>query len=68
MCPCPSTLLNTNPCCQIKLGGRSRYTCAHDWPIKFELPFGNPITGRGWDKERPDTGTYQGGTFETTAT
>ena len=28
-----------------------------------ELPKGNPITGREWDKDRPDTGSYEGGTF-----
>ncbi len=31
---------------------------------RFELPFGNPANGKAWSKEtRPDTGTYEGGTF-----
>ena len=37
--------------------------CAHDWEVKFELPFGDPNTGKNWSKPVPDIGTYQGGTF-----
>ena len=49
---------------QVDYGGDSRgYRCAHKWEPKFELPIGDPITGREWIKPRPDTGTYQGGTF-----
>ena len=53
-------------CCQLR---RERYdmtSCAHDWPVKFELPMGDPLTGRAeWTRGgRPDTGTYEGGTLE----
>lgn len=53
-------------CCSIKLGmaaGRQQFVCSHKWEPKWELPVGDPVTGREWKKDRPDTGTYQGGTF-----
>lgn len=37
--------------------------CAHDWEVKFELPFGDPNSGKVWSRPVPDMGTYQGGTF-----
>lgn len=40
-----------------------KYECAHPWEPKFEIPIGDPITGRARTKTRPDTGTYEGGTF-----
>ncbi|KXZ45058.1 hypothetical protein GPECTOR_59g667 [Gonium pectorale] len=49
-------------CCKVK-PEKSRFVCAHPYEPRWELPFGNPITGREWDKDRPDTGTYEGGTF-----
>lgn len=49
-------------CCQLARQG-SRYVCAHAWQPTYELPFGDPVTGREWKKDRPDTGTYEGGTF-----
>ncbi|KAL6755005.1 hypothetical protein V8C86DRAFT_2686314 [Haematococcus lacustris] len=48
-------------CCQIKWE-HDRYRCAHEWKPVFEIPIGNPNTGREWTKARPDTGTYEGGT------
>jgi len=50
-------------CCQITLDGQGRFRCGHPWEPKFELPIGDPVTGRDWIKPRPDTGTYQGGAF-----
>jgi hypothetical protein len=40
------------------------YGCAHDWPLKYELPIGDPITGKVWTKDKPDIGTYEGGDFD----
>eukprot|EP00955_Chlamydomonas_euryale_P072312 361363-Chlamydomonas_euryale.AAC.2 len=54
------------PCCKIRwgaAGGRQQFVCATPWQPKYELPIGDPVTGREWTKARPDTGTYQGGTF-----
>mmetsp|Transcript_5477 Transcript_5477/g.12120 ORF Transcript_5477/g.12120 Transcript_5477/m.12120 type:complete len:525 (+) Transcript_5477:133-1707(+) len=48
-------------CCKIKYQ-HNEYGCAHAWDPKFELPIGNPTTGRHWDKARQDTGSYEGGT------
>ncbi|KAG2488207.1 hypothetical protein HYH03_013201 [Edaphochlamys debaryana] len=39
------------------------YECAHPYEPVWELPFGNPLTGGAWDHDRPDIGTYEGGTF-----
>ncbi|KAG1662705.1 hypothetical protein FOA52_014570 [Chlamydomonas sp. UWO 241] len=53
-------------CCELKVGmlnGRRQYQCAHEWEPKWELPIGDMVTGREWKKDRPDTGTYTGGTF-----
>lgn len=42
----------------------SIYSCAHEWQVKYELPFGDPQGRRNWTQEgKPDVGTYQGGTF-----
>ena len=54
-------------CCQLSLEKRGGLTrCAHDWPVKFELPVGDPSTGQAvFDRGgRPETGTYEGGMFE----
>lgn len=42
-----------------------RCRCAHAWRPSYTLPIGDPITGREWNKVRPDTGTYEGGTITT---
>ncbi len=47
-------------CCRIVYN--KGYRCEHEWEPKFELPFGDPHTGRAWVKPNPDTGTYLGGT------
>lgn len=53
------------PCCKVvQAKTKYDYTCGHPWEPKFELPWGNPITGRAWDKPRPDTGSYLGGDFD----
>ncbi|GLI65769.1 hypothetical protein VaNZ11_009364 [Volvox africanus] len=49
-------------CCSLKIN-RTHFVCGHAWKPSFELPLGNPFTGREWDKDRPDPGTYVGGTF-----
>ena len=49
-------------CCRIKYQD-NRYVCAHEWKPKYELPIGDPTTGREWLKPRPETGTYEGGNF-----
>ncbi len=52
-------------CCRVELNPRgSAYRCAHPWQPSTELPYGNPITGRAWDKDRPDFGKYDGGDFQ----
>eukprot|EP00798_Chlamydomonas_sp_ICE-L_P012581 gene12581-15805_t len=51
-------------CCRIEWSSRRIYACSHDWRPKFELPIGDMTTGRDWAKDRPDTGTYVGGTHE----
>jgi len=28
----------------------SQFRCAHDWPVIYELPFGDIHSGRPWDK------------------
>ncbi|GFR49181.1 hypothetical protein Agub_g11205, partial [Astrephomene gubernaculifera] len=50
------------PCCRVKVEA-GRFACAHPWEPRWELPLGNPITGKDWDKDRPDPGTYPGGTW-----
>ena len=49
-------------CCKLAVKGWQT-KCGHTWEPVWELPKGNPITGREWDKDRPDTGSYEGGTF-----
>lgn len=54
-------------CCRVELNPRgSAYQCAHPWQPSTELPYGNPVTGRAWDKDRPDFGKYDGGDFQDT--
>eukprot|EP00200_Dunaliella_tertiolecta_P002061 CAMPEP_0202342448 /NCGR_PEP_ID=MMETSP1126-20121109/3006_1 /ASSEMBLY_ACC=CAM_ASM_000457 /TAXON_ID=3047 /ORGANISM="Dunaliella tertiolecta, Strain CCMP1320" /LENGTH=474 /DNA_ID=CAMNT_0048933401 /DNA_START=1018 /DNA_END=2442 /DNA_ORIENTATION=+ len=45
-------------CCQVQWVS-GQYRCAHDWPVKYELPKGDP-SGRPWMKNYPDMGTYEG--------
>jgi hypothetical protein len=61
LCP-PSVCLLLCCSCKIKVKGWQT-VCAHRWEPKWDLPFGNSITGRAWDKDRPDPGTYEGGTY-----
>ncbi|KAG2490125.1 hypothetical protein HYH03_011431 [Edaphochlamys debaryana] len=51
-------------CCKLELPNvHATIQCAHPYEPVWELPLGNPITGGVWDKNRPDIGTYEGGTF-----
>lgn len=50
----------TPPCCKIK--HTDTYRCAHKWEPDTAIPFGDPIGGGPWTHQRPDLGTYQGGT------
>ncbi|KAG2485806.1 hypothetical protein HYH03_015517 [Edaphochlamys debaryana] len=52
-------------CCELTLpkGPNPSIRCAHPYEPVWELPLGNPTTGKEWDKDRPDLGTYEGGTF-----
>lgn len=56
----PKKYLVQPKCCQIKFE-KGAYQCAHEWNPVFELPIGDPITGREWNKPKPDTGTHIGG-------
>ncbi|EFJ50201.1 hypothetical protein VOLCADRAFT_89086 [Volvox carteri f. nagariensis] len=49
-------------CCKVRVE-KTQFQCAHPWSPSLELPFGNAITGQPWDKDRPDPGSYVGGTF-----
>ncbi|GIL86967.1 hypothetical protein Vretifemale_15166 [Volvox reticuliferus] len=49
-------------CCSLRIN-RTQFACGHAWKPSYELPLGNPFNGREWDKDRPDPGTYVGGTF-----
>ncbi|GLI65785.1 hypothetical protein VaNZ11_009401 [Volvox africanus] len=49
-------------CCSLQIN-RTHFVCGHAWKPSFDLPLGDPFTGREWDKDRPDPGTYVGGTF-----
>ncbi|KAG2497271.1 hypothetical protein HYH03_004855 [Edaphochlamys debaryana] len=52
-------------CCRLSTKGLMSYKCddPSDWMPRWELPLGNPVTGRAWDKDRPDIGSYEGGTW-----
>ncbi|KAG1662707.1 hypothetical protein FOA52_014572 [Chlamydomonas sp. UWO 241] len=47
-------------CCRL-IHVKGEYRCGHKWEPLWELPIGDPVTGRAWDKVKPDTGTYDGG-------
>ncbi|GIL79180.1 hypothetical protein Vretimale_16715 [Volvox reticuliferus] len=49
-------------CCSLRVDGTG-FVCGHAWKPSYELPLGNPFTGMEWDTDRPDPGTYSGGTF-----
>lgn len=57
----PKRYLVQPKCCKIHWKD-NKYDCAHEWSPKFELPVGDPITGRAWIKPKKDTGTFEGGT------
>lgn len=50
-------------CCKLRYR-HHHYECDHKWEPRYELPFGDPVTGREWKKDRVDIGTYIGGSFE----
>ena len=53
-------------CCRLRLEKFGITRCEHDWQVMFELPTGDPITGKVWTRgDRPDMGTYEGGAFKT---